>query len=222
MKTESPHLVGRATPVLSLSKRPDAAGKARPTVNHLTVMNYVKLNKMNKVRIIGGDMRSRVISFPDAEGLRPTPDRVRETLFNWLGQTLYGRTCLDLFAGSGALGFEAASRGAERVVMVEKNPAVCRSLQENLKKLGCTNIFAHCQDGLEFASRDVQRYDVIFLDPPFQSECLPRLLEILPQHLSENGVLYVESGAPVDVPPPWQVVKSGKAGQVYYQLLQVS
>jgi 16S rRNA (guanine966-N2)-methyltransferase len=177
---------------------------------------------LNKVRIIGGDLRSRVISFPDAEGLRPTPDRVRETLFNWLGQTLYGRTCLDLFAGSGALGFEAASRGAERVVMVEKNPAVFRALQENRKKLECTKVFAHCQDGLEFASRDVQRYDVIFLDPPFQSEYLPRLLEMLPQHLSGNGVLYVESGAPVDVPLPWQVVKSGRAGQVYYQLLQVS
>ena len=167
-------------------------------------------------------MRSRVISFPDAEGLRPTPDRVRETLFNWLGQTLYGRTCLDLFAGSGALGFEAASRGAEQVVMVEKNPAVFRSLQENLNKFGCTNVSAHCQNGLEFASRDAQRYDVIFLDPPFQSEWLPKLLEILPQHLSENGVLYVESGAPVDAPPPWRAVRSGKAGQVYYQLLQIA
>ncbi len=172
------------------------------------------------MRIIGGEYRSRVISFPDAEGLRPTPDRVRETLFNWLGQTLHGRTCLDLFAGSGVLGFEAASRGAERVVMVERNPAVCCALQENLEKLGCTNVFAHCQDGLEFASRDVQRYDVIFLDPPFRSEYLPRLLEMLPQHLSGNGLLYVESGAPVDVPLPWQVVKSGKAGQVYYQLLK--
>lgn len=176
---------------------------------------------MNKVRIIGGELRSRMISFPDAEGLRPTSDRVRETLFNWLGQTLYGRTCLDLFAGSGALGFEAASRGAERVVMVEKHPAVCRSLQENLKKLGCTNVFAHCQDGLEFVSRDAQRYDVIFLDPPFQNDYLPRLLEILPQRLNEHGVVYVESGAAITVPPPWQVIKSGKAGQVYYQLLQI-
>jgi 16S rRNA (guanine966-N2)-methyltransferase len=176
---------------------------------------------MNKVRIIGGDLRSRVISFPDADGLRPTPDRVRETLFNWLGQTLYGRTCLDLFAGSGALGFEAASRGAERVVMVEKNPVVFRALQENLKKLAYTNISAHCQDGLEFASRDVHLYDVIFLDPPFQSDFLPKLLAILPQRLNENGVLYVESGSAMDVPPPWQVKKSGKAGQVYYQLLEV-
>jgi 16S rRNA (guanine966-N2)-methyltransferase len=177
---------------------------------------------MNKVRIIGGELRSRMISLPDAEGLRPTPDRVRETLFNWLGQTLYGRTCLDLFAGSGALGFEAASRGAERVVMVERNPAVLRALQDNVKKLGCANVFIQGQDGLEFVSRDAQQYDVIFLDPPFQSDYLPRLLEILPQRLNKNGVVYVESGAAITVPPPWQVIKSGKAGQVHYQLLQVA
>lgn len=162
-----------------------------------------------------------MISFPDVPGLRPTPDRVRETLFNWLGQTLYGRTCLDLFAGSGALGLEAASRGAEQVVMVELNRTAYRALQENIKKLGCTNVFLHAQDGLEFAFRENRRYDVIFLDPPFQSNYLPRLMEILPQRLNENGVVYVETGAAIDVPSPWQVVKSGKAGQVYYQLLQV-
>ena len=171
------------------------------------------------MRIIGGEYRRRLIEFPDAEGLRPTPDRVRETLFNWLGQTLYGRTCLDLFAGSGALGFEAASRGAERVVMVEKNPAVFRALQENIAKLACANVFAYRQDGLEFVSRDAHRYDVIFLDPPFRSNCLPKLLEILPQRLNENGMVYVESGAAIDVTPPWQTIKSDKAGQVHYQLL---
>jgi len=177
---------------------------------------------MNKVRIIGGEMRSRVISFPDAEGLRPTPDRVRETLFNWLGQTLYGRTCLDLFAGSGALGFEAASRGADRVVMVERNRTVFKALQENAKKLGCANVFVHAQDGLEFASRDAQRYDVIFLDPPFQSDYLPKLLELLPQRLNEDGVVYVESGVAVEIPPPWQVIKSGRAGQVQYKLIKLN
>ena len=175
---------------------------------------------MNKLRIVGGEMRSRVISFPDAEGLRPTPDRVRETLFNWLGQTLHGEICLDLFAGSGALGFEAASRGAGRVVMVEKNPLVCRVLQENLKKLACTNVFAYCQDGLEFVSRDEQLYDVIFLDPPFGGDYLPGLLEMLPQHLSEEGLLYLESSETVEVLPPWLFVKSGRAGQVHYQLLK--
>jgi 16S rRNA (guanine966-N2)-methyltransferase len=167
-------------------------------------------------------LRSRVISFPDAQDLRPTPSRVRETLFNWLGQTLYGRSCLDLFAGSGALGFEAASRGAEQVAMVEKNPVVLRALQDNVKKLCCANVFIHGQDGLEFALRDVKRYDVIFLDPPFQGNYLPRLLEILPQRLNENGVLYVESGVAIEVALPWQLLKSGRAGQVHYQLLGIA
>ncbi len=177
---------------------------------------------IGQVRIIGGAYRRRLLAFPSRPGLRPTPDRVRETLFNWLGQTLYGRSCLDLFAGSGALGFEALSRGAERVVMVEKNPRVFRALQENIEKLGLSNISPYCQDGLEFASRDAQQYDVIFLDPPFRSDYLPKLLEILPQRLSKNGMVYVESGTAIAVPPPWQVIKSGKAGQVHYQLLGVS
>ena len=163
-----------------------------------------------------------MVTFPDAEGLRPTPDRVRETLFNWLGQTLYGKICLDLFAGSGALGFEAASRGAERVVLVEINRTVLRALQENINKLGCANVVVLCQDGLEFASHNEQRYDVIFLDPPFQSDYLPKLLEILPQRLNERGVVYVESATTITVPPPWQIIKSGKAGLVHYQLLQVA
>jgi 16S rRNA (guanine966-N2)-methyltransferase len=167
-------------------------------------------------------LRSRVISFPDASNLRPTPDRVRETLFNWLGQTLHGRTCLDLFAGSGALGFEAASRGAEQVTMIEKNHAVFQALQDNLKKLGCANVFIQPQDGLEFALRDTRCYDVIFLDPPFQDSYLPKLLEILPPRLNKNGVLYVESGEAVDIPAPWRIKKSGMAGRVRYQLLDIS
>jgi len=166
-------------------------------------------------------LRSRVVSFPDARGLRPTPDRVRETLFNWLGQTLYGRTCLDLFAGSGALGFEAASRGAEQVAMVEKNPAVYRSLQENLEKLGVTNVSLHCMDGLEFVKSDARQYDVIFLDPPFDTDLILKLLPALAQRLKVDGMVYVESGASLDVQPPWQVVKSGKAGQVHFQLLKL-
>jgi 16S rRNA (guanine966-N2)-methyltransferase len=177
---------------------------------------------VNKIRIGGGALRSRMISFPDVSDLRPTPDRVRETLFNWLGQTLHGRSCLDLFAGSGALGFEAASRGAKRVVMVEKNRSALRALQDNAQKLSCANVFVQQQDGLEFASCDTHKYDVIFLDPPFQSDYVPRLMAILPQRLNENGVVYIESGAAIDVQPPWQVIKSGKAGQVHYQLIGLS
>jgi 16S rRNA (guanine966-N2)-methyltransferase len=105
--------------------------------------------------------------------------------------------------------------------MVERSRAALLALQDNIKKLGCANVSVQGQDGLEFASRDARKYDVIFLDPPFQSDYLPRLLEILPQRLNENGVVYVESGAAIDVPPPWQTIKSGKAGQVRYQLLQI-
>lgn len=177
---------------------------------------------MNKVRIGAGEFRSRIIAFPDSEGLRPTPNRVRETLFNWLGQTLHGKTCLDLFAGSGALGFEAASRGAERVVMVEKSLPVFRALKENATKLGCARITVRHQDGLEFISRDEARFDVIFLDPPFQSDCLQGLLQILPKHMNDNGVVYVESGSALQVDLPWQVLKSGSAGQVYFQLMSLA
>jgi len=129
---------------------------------------------------------------------------------------------LDLFAGSGALGVEAASRGAESVVMVDSNPAVCRALRENLKILGCTDVFVHHQDGLEFISHDDRQFDVIFLDPPFSGDQLPRLLDILPLHLKDKGLLYLESGAPVEARLPWKIVKSGKAGQVHYQLLQIA
>lgn len=176
---------------------------------------------INKVRIIGGTHRSRWIRFPDAEGLRPTPDRVRETLFNWLGQELTGRRCLDLFAGSGALGFEAASRGADEVVMVENNRAAFRALQENSENLVCANIVLRCEDGLGFARRQEDRgYDVIFLDPPFRSGYLPRVLPLLAGRLTGDGLVYIEAGDVFEPDPAWRVVKSGKAGKVFYQLLQ--
>ena len=111
----------------------------------------MRRTKRNTVRIIGGVWRSRILDFPDALDLRPTPDRVRETLFNWLGQDLSGRTCLDLFAGSGALGFEALSRGAASVVMVEKDPAVLRALRDSAQKLGGRNLTVVRGDALEFA-----------------------------------------------------------------------
>jgi len=152
--------------------------------------------------------------------LRPTPDRVRETLFNWLGQTLDGKRCLDLFAGSGALGFEAVSRGAAEVVMVENNRTAFRALQENSKKLACTNLALRCEDGLEFARREIGRYDVIFLDPPFQSGYLPKVLPLLADRLADEGRVYVETGEAFEPDAAWQVVKAGRAGKVFYQLLK--
>ncbi len=186
----------------------------------MTNLFFLEVYKINKVRIIGGTHRSRFITFPDAEDLRPTPDRVRETLFNWLGQTLYGKRCLDLFAGSGALGFEAASREAGQVVMVENNRAVYRSLQDNVKNLGLSNVALKCADGLKFASQENLAFDVIFLDPPFQSEYLPQLLPKLVNKLTADGVVYVESGSAFEPGAGWQVLKQGKAGAVHHQLLR--
>ncbi len=156
------------------------------------------------------------------EGLRPSPDRVRETLFNWLGQDLTGRHCLDLFAGSGALGFEAASRGAAEVVMVESDKSVFRALQENCRKLGCANVTLLCDDGLEFVRRRGRLYDVVFLDPPFKSDYPRLVLPLLAGRLAEGGQVYLETGEPFNPDAAWQTLKRAKAGNVHYQLLQRS
>lgn len=145
---------------------------------------------------------------------------MRETLFNWLGQTLYGKRCLDLFAGSGALGFEAASRGAEQVVLVESNRKVQQALQANINKLGCANVALHSADGLEFVRRDHESYDVIFLDPPFAAGYLPQLLPLLPPRLAPQGRVYVESGEEFLPGLGWQVLKQGRAGVVHYCLME--
>ena len=173
----------------------------------------------NKVRIIGGEWRSRILTFPTEAGLRPTTDRVRETLFNWLGQTLEGKVCLDLFAGSGALGFEACSRGAKRVTLVERNPKVVAALRENAGKLGALQADVVCRDALAWLRAEAGVYDVIFLDPPFQAGLLEKLLPLLSVHLNADGCAYVESGAVTIPPPGMQLTKSGRAGQAYYGLL---
>ena len=130
-----------------------------------------------------------------------------------------GKRCLDLFAGSGALGLEAASRGASEVVMVEKNRAAYSALQENIRKLNFHNIALRSEDGLNFASRTNEQFDVIFLDPPFQSDYLEKLMPLLARQLRPQGLLYIESGKQFEAAAPWQMVKRGKAGAVHYQLL---
>ncbi|MBI3936502.1 MAG: 16S rRNA (guanine(966)-N(2))-methyltransferase RsmD [Betaproteobacteria bacterium] len=174
----------------------------------------------NRVRIIGGVWRSRVIRFPAREDLRPTPDRVRETLFNWLGQDLTGKTCLDLFAGSGALGFEAASRGATRVVMVERDGAAFRALEDNARRLGGAALALKRADALEFLRSDDGVYDVVFLDPPFRSNYLPQLLKLVPRRLASEAVVYLEGAGAPELPPDWRLSKHGRAGRVCFQLLK--
>lgn len=175
-----------------------------------------------KVRIIGGQWRSREITFPDDKYLRPTPDRVRETVFNWLGQDLTGKHCLDLCAGSGAMGFEAASRGAEHVVMVESNQSIMRSLHATREKLGATQVELVKMNAMAFLASDTRQYDVIFLDPPFQSELLSELIKVLPARMTETSFVYVESGDRLNLDEQWLVWRSGRAGKVYYQLLKLS
>jgi 16S rRNA (guanine966-N2)-methyltransferase len=177
---------------------------------------------LNSVRIIGGEWRRRVLRFPDAEGLRPTPDRVRETLFNWLGQDLSGLSCLDLFAGSGALGFEAASRGAARVVLVEKSAKALSALAANARMLdadGRLEIVA--ADAVKFASsRPAPAFDVLFLDPPYKLGWVERVAPFLPTLLADDGVLYVEAEHTLDACGEWRTVRRGRAGQVFYHLMR--
>jgi 16S rRNA (guanine(966)-N(2))-methyltransferase RsmD len=174
-----------------------------------------------KVRIIGGHWRSRLITFPEQPDLRPTPDRIRETVFNWLGQDLSGLSCLDLFAGSGALGFEAASRGAKQVVMVDADAKIYRALHENKEKLQAAQVELVMMNALNFMDSDVRRFDVIFLDPPYRLELLPKLLPLLPSHLEKDGLVYTETKDTRIPDKQWNVKRSAKAGAVYYQLLEL-
>ena len=175
-----------------------------------------------KVRIIGGQWRSRLLVFPELSDLRPTSDRVRETVFNWLGQDLSGLSCLDLFAGSGALGFEAASRGAALVVMVDADAKVYRALRENKEKLQATQVELVMMNALNFMNSDTRKFDVIFLDPPYRLALLPELLPLLPSHLAEGGLVYAESQSTWIADQQWHVRRSAKAGIVHYQLLELA
>jgi len=172
----------------------------------------------NRVRIIGGRFRGRVIRFPAASGLRPTPDRVRETLFNWLGQDLTGQRTLDLYAGSGALSLEALSRGAELAVAVERNPELVRSLEETAKAMGATGLEAHAADARRHLARDTGRYDVIFLDPPFATDEWHWLLPACAERLAGAGYVYAEAGRKLEAAGGLVAWRHARAGAVHYHL----
>ena len=180
-----------------------------------------------EVRVIAGEWRSRRIAFPEVPGLRPTPDRVRETLFNWLGHDLEGFRCLDLYAGSGALGFEAHSRGASQVFMVENNPVVVRALEANAARFSASRLKIVRADALEFLRRSANggavgetRFDVVFIDPPFDQGVPDEVLSLLPPLLATGGLVYMEAGVQAVVPQSWKTEKQGKAGQVHFQLMR--
>jgi len=174
----------------------------------------------SRVRIIGGEHRGRRIAVADRPGLRPTPDRVRETLFNWLGQRLDGLACLDLFAGSGALGFEAASRGAARVVMVENDRAAFLALEEARKAIGFSAVELIRGDAFDYLVRSDGVFDVVFLDPPFGQNALAAALERLPRRLAPRARVVPEAPEPLEAGAGWGELKRARAGQVSYQLLE--
>ena len=174
----------------------------------------------NRVRIIAGKWRSRIVKFPAAAQLRPTPDRVRETLFNWLGQSLDGLACVDLFAGSGALGFEALSRGASRVVMVEADRAVAAGLRESAKALEASGLEVVQSDAGAWLAREGERFDVAFVDPPYASDLALAAMQALPRRLNPGARVYVESAQPLEPGPGWRVLREDRAGAVRYALYE--
>jgi len=178
----------------------------------------------NRLRIIGGQWRGRKVSFPDVEGLRPSPDRVRETLFNWLAPVIEGARCLDLFSGSGALGLEALSRGAASAVLVERDARVVASLREQITLLGADGARLMQADALQFLNGTPEPFDVVFLDPPYRrgllAPCCARLAE---GWLAPGARIYVEAETelePLPLPANWELLRSKRAGQVGYHLAQ--
>lgn len=173
----------------------------------------------NQIRIIGGLYRGRKLAFPDAEGLRPTPDSVRERLFNWLGQDLTGQRVLDLFAGSGALGLEAASRHAARVVLVECAHAAAQALRGHVRSLeAAADVVSG--DALAFLQHSPDAFDGVFLDPPFAWQAWDALWPLLAPRLRPGAWVYAEAGSLPEWPPFLAVEKSGKAGMSAYALLR--
>ncbi|NBA94034.1 16S rRNA (guanine(966)-N(2))-methyltransferase RsmD [Pseudomonas sp. R5(2019)] len=179
---------------------------------------------LGQLRIIGGEWRSRRLSFPDGPGLRPTPDRVRETLFNWLAAHIEGAKVLDVFAGSGALYLEALSRGAASALALDNNPAAVSSLRQNLEILRCSNGQVQQADALRYLQAPASvAYDVVFLDPPFHQNLLTDACNLLEQQqwLAADAWVYTESETvPSTLPMPanWRLHREKKAGQVYYAL----
>jgi 16S rRNA (guanine966-N2)-methyltransferase len=174
----------------------------------------------NQIRIIGGAWRGRRVRFPAIADVRPTPDRVRETLFNWLGQDLTGARTLDLFAGSGALSLEALSRGAALAVAVDRHRDLARALAATGHMLEAFGLETHCADAQAFVARERRTFDIVFLDPPFASSNVDKLLGTVSGRLAPRGLLYLE--APADTPPPagFTVWRRDRAGQVHYHLMR--
>jgi len=187
----------------------------------------------SQIRIIAGRWRGRKISFPTNLTIRPTPDRIRETVFNWLSPYLVNRVCLDLYAGSGALGFEALSRGAIEMVFVDSEPAIIKNLKSrhtilNIDaEIGKNNVRYHCSDALKYLSSEEAKFDLVFLDPPYQKNMIKAVINQLndKQMIKTNGLIYIEMAKAElmpEIPVNWHIIKSKVMGQVASYLLQLT
>lgn len=182
--------------------------------------------KQHQVRIIGGHYRGRRLSVPSVLGLRPTADRVRETLFNWLTPVIAGSRCLDLFAGTGALGFEAASRGAEQVWLLDRSAKVIQQLEQHCQTLGATNVQIIQADAVDWLNKPAPvAFDLVFLDPPFTAELLVPCCHRLATTgwLKRDAWIYLEASSHApwpELPSQWQFYRQKEAGQVRYALMQ--
>jgi len=192
-------------------------------------MKQAKGKPSNSLRIIAGKWRSRKLSFPDLEGLRPTADRVRETLFNWLQERIVRADCLDLFAGSGACGIEALSRGARQVTFVDVSPVAIGAIRGNLSLLQAAGCSLVCEDTLTWLASskrpDGPLFDIAFIDPPFATSLLGRSVTALEASgiLRADALIYLEAAqeiASTQIPENWQLLKSKRAGMVYFYLYQ--
>ena len=179
-------------------------------------------NKLGKGRVIGGKWRGTKLEIADAKGFRPTADRVRETLFNWLSTHLRGANCLDLFAGSGALGIEAVSRGALSATLVECNELLAHQIDETLERLETNKIEVVQADGLEWLSMSKLQFDIVFLDPPFDSTLVDSCLEVLSvQGLSDKALVYIECPKLLLIElKNWTILNSSQTKEVVYMLLK--
>lgn len=188
-------------------------------------MKPSKSTARNQLRIIGGRWRGRKISFPELNELRPTPDRIRETLFNWLQESIIGANCLDLFSGSGALGLEALSRGAGQTYFVEHSAQAADSLRQTLDSLCVTNASVIQTDALKYLNTQSSplQFDIVFLDPPFGQGLVSQSIDLLEKchWLTAKSYIYIETENPLkdsEIPKNWTLHRSKKAGQVSYQL----
>ncbi len=174
-----------------------------------------------EITIISGTLKGRRLKVLDQPGVRPTSSRTRETLFNWLQNLVIGKNCLDLFAGTGALGFECVSRGANSCVLVDCNPVICNEIKEKSKLFACLNVDVIRSDAMKFLMNNDELFDIVFLDPPFGTDLLKSALKIMEKNtVKKNSLVYVESHRGLESPEGWTVVKKSNSRNVEFMLLE--